>query len=156
MYIKNDRIYYNFFSKMNPTKYIFTIPQIRIIRTENGQTILTQWHYVINNKTYKFFPKTWLFFTSLGLLWYYIYSCDKKSDNENKQRKLLNKTHDDAYNMGREQGIKYITSNKINADTLKPYVDMAIFLENQKQLKNSVEEMEKNKEQYRILLNNLQ
>ena len=129
---------------------------MKIVRTCGQDVALTQWKCIMNNKTYKLYPKTFLFLTSIGLCFYLMYQKDKKEDDENKQRKLLNKTHDNAYDKGRNAGIKFITNDKISADTLKPYVDMAVFLEQQKQLQKSMQEMEKNREHYRILLNNLQ
>lgn len=45
--------------------------------------------------------------------------------------------------------------NKINPDTLKDHMDLMIYIENQKNIKTNVEKMERDKEHYKLMLQNL-
>lgn len=146
---------------MNPIKRrIFTIPELKIVRTSDPKQEFTQWTITGNNKTYKLYPKIFLLLSglllSIGFLESYSNKNSKRKEGKKLHEKIVSETEDKYYALGTKHGIESITSGKVDPNVLKSYVDMIVYIDTHKKLKASAVEMEQERLQYIAIMNNIQ
>lgn len=134
----------------------FTLPKIEFTRTESFEAdTIVKWRMFKNDTMYKIYPKTMIITTIIVATLAYFKNksiqSDKKWDDDKTKKQALRM----EYDRGFVRGESSITNDKVKPAVIRTYVDMIVYLENQKNLKNSMTQMELEREKYKTMLENL-
>lgn len=115
-----------------------------------------RWEIITKNYSRKIYPKWTIFIVLSSVLFKSYLNYDKKCEENCQKRREENRRvereYEDLrkkYQQGKNDGMKFITNDKIDPIVLSNYVDFIAHIENEKKLRANSELMNAKKEEYK-------